>query len=443
MNTAVISQSETRSSVLPMVIIGLLFFIFGFVTWLNGALIPFLQTICELSAFEAMLVASAFYIAYTVMALPMAAIIERTGYKTGMALGLALVAVGALIFIPAAYSRMFGIFLLAQFVVGSGLTILQTASNPYVVKVGSPDTAAVRICIMGLLNKGAGIVAPLVFTALVMSGISGVSDAELAALAATAKDAKLDELAGQLVTPYIGMAILGFILAVAMMFAPLPDIEDEAIEGQEEMAVNLPALLKFPQLILGSIALFFYVGVEVIAGDAIGLLGKQAGLDTAVASVLTSYTMVFMVLGYLWGTVAIPRFISQQTALLISAVLGILFTIAVMTGSLESTVMSSATLAIFGLPEIPNAVYFVALLGFANAMCWPAIWPLALDGLGKFTSKGAALLIMGISGGAILPPLYGHFADTGDGQLAYAIAIPAYLFILFYALKGHKMRSWK
>ncbi|WP_226704928.1 sugar MFS transporter [Microbulbifer elongatus] len=443
MNTAVISQSETRSSVLPMTIIGLLFFIFGFVTWLNGALIPFLQTICELSAFQAMLVASAFYIAYTVMALPMAAIIERTGYKTGMALGLALVAVGALIFIPAAYSRMFGIFLLAQFVVGSGLTILQTASNPYVVRVGSADTAAVRICIMGLLNKGAGIVAPLVFAALVMSGISGVSDAELAALTTTAKDAKLDELAGQLVTPYIGMAILGLVLAVAMMFAPLPDIEDEVVEGQEEMAVNLPALMKFPQLILGSIALFFYVGVEVIAGDAIGLLGKQAGLDTAVASVLTSYTMVFMVLGYIWGTIAIPRFISQQTALLISALLGIVFTIAVMAGSMESTVMSSATLALFGLPEIPNAVYFVALLGFANAMCWPAIWPLALEGLGKFTSKGAALLIMGISGGAVLPPLYGHFADTGDGQLAYVISIPAYLFILFYALKGHKMRSWK
>ncbi|WP_231758054.1 sugar MFS transporter [Microbulbifer elongatus] len=443
MNTAVVSQGETRSSILPMTIIGLLFFIFGFVTWLNGALIPFLQTICELSAFQAMLVASAFYIAYTVMALPMAAIIERTGYKTGMALGLALVAVGALIFIPAAYSRMFGVFLLAQFVVGSGLTILQTASNPYVVRVGSPETAAVRICVMGLLNKGAGIVAPLVFAALVMSGISGISEAELSALTATAKDAKLDELAGQMVSPYIGMAVLGFVLAIAMMFAPLPDIEDEVVEGQEDMAVNLPALLKFPQLILGSIALFFYVGVEVIAGDAIGLLGKQAGLDTAVASVLTSYTMVFMVLGYIWGTIAIPRFISQQTALLISAVLGILFTVAVMTGSMESTVMSSATLALFGLPEIPNAVYFVALLGFANAMCWPAIWPLALEGLGKFTSKGAALLIMGISGGAVLPPLYGHFADTGDGQLAYVISIPAYLFILFYALKGHKMRSWK
>ena len=443
MNTAVIAQSETRSSVLPMIIIGLLFFIFGFVTWLNGALIPFLQTICDLSGFQAMLVASAFYIAYTVMALPMAAIIERTGYKTGMALGLALVGVGALIFIPAAYSRMFGIFLLAQFVVGSGLTILQTASNPYVVKLGSSETAAVRICIMGLLNKGAGIVAPIVFAVLVMSGISGISEAELSALTTTAKDAKLDELAGQLVSPYIGMALLGFVLAVAMMFAPLPDIEDEVIEGQEEAAVTLFGLKQFPQLVLGSIALFFYVGVEVIAGDAIGLLGKQAGLDTAAASMLTSYTMIFMVIGYLWGTVTIPRFISQQTALLVSAVLGLMFTGLVMTGSLDDSGLSAATLTVFGLPEIPNAVFFVALLGFANAMCWPAIWPLALEGLGRFTSKGAALLIMGISGGAILPPLYGHFADTGDGQAAYLIAIPAYLFILFYALKGHKMRSWK
>ena len=443
MNTAVISQSESRSSVLPMIIIGLLFFIFGFVTWLNGALIPFLQTICDLTAFEAMLVASAFYIAYTVMALPMAAIIERTGYKTGMALGLALVAVGALIFIPAAYSRMFGIFLLAQFVVGSGLTILQTASNPYVVKLGSADTAAVRISVMGLLNKGAGIVAPLVFTALVLSGISGISDAELAALGTAAKEAKLDELASQLVLPYIGMAIFGVVLAVAMMFAPLPDIEDEVIEGQEEVAITLPVLMKFPQLVLGSIALFFYVGVEVIAGDAIGLLGKQAGVDAITASKLTSYTMTFMVVGYIAGIIAIPRFITQQTALLVSALLGILFTVLVMTGSMESTVMSASTLALFGLPEIPNAVYFVALLGLANAMCWPAIWPLALDGLGKFTSKGAALLIMGISGGAILPPLYGHFADTGDGQAAYVIAIPAYLFILYYALKGHKLRNWK
>ncbi|WP_250458609.1 sugar MFS transporter [Microbulbifer litoralis] len=444
METAVIDEGRVgaKSSLVPMLIIGMLFFIFGFVTWLNGALIPYLQTVCSLTSFEAMLVASAFYIAYTVMALPMAAIIERTGYKAGMALGLALVGVGALIFIPAAYSRMFGVFLLAQFVVGSGLTILQTASNPYVVKLGAPETAAVRISIMGLLNKGAGIVAPLVFAALVLSGITGISDTELAVLSDAARDSKLAELAGQLVSPYVGMAILGFALAVAMMFVPLPDIEDEVIEGQEEVAVTLPVLLKFPQLILGSIALFFYVGVEVIAGDAIGLLGKQAGVGAATASKLTAYTMTFMVVGYVCGIAAIPRFISQQVALFISAVLGIVFTGLVMTGSLDSTALSAASLSHVGLPEVPNAVFFVALLGFANAMCWPAIWPLALDGLGKFTSKGAALLIMGISGGAILPPLYGHFADTGDGQAAYVIAIPAYLFIMFYALKGHKMRRW-
>ncbi|MEW5248153.1 sugar MFS transporter [Microbulbifer discodermiae] len=442
MMRAAVVESEISDSKLPMVIIGLLFFIFGFVTWLNGALIPFLQTICELSAFEAMLVASAFYIAYTVMALPMAAIIEKTGYKNGMALGLALVALGALVFIPAAYSRMFGIFLLAQFVVGSGLTILQTASNPYIVRLGSQETAAVRICIMGLLNKGAGIVAPIVFAVLVMSGISGISTVELDALSPLAKEAKLDELAGQLVSPYLGMALLGGILAVAMLFAPLPDIDEGVVEGQEGTTVTLGGLMKFPRLVLGSVALFFYVGMEVIAGDAIGLLGIQAGMDTADAAVLTSYTMIFMVLGYLYGTAVIPRLMSQQTALLISAILGILFTLLVMTGSLENTALSAASLSLLGLPEVPNAVFFVALLGFANAMCWPAIWPLALDGLGKFTSRGSALLIMGISGGAILPPLYGHFADTGDGQAAYLIAVPAYLFILFYAVKGHKMRSW-
>ncbi|TQV88465.1 sugar MFS transporter [Aliikangiella coralliicola] len=434
-------QSQT-SYLIPMAIIATLFFIFGFVTWLNGALIPFLQTICELNAFQAMLVASAFYIAYTVMALPMAAIIERTGYKKGMALGLLIIGAGALIFIPAAYSREFGIFLLGQFVVGSGLTILQTASNPYVIKLGPSESAAVRICVMGILNKAAGIVAPIVFTALVLTGISGISEAELTALSEIAKDDKLNQLAGQLVTPYIGMAIALSVLAVAMMFAPIPDIEDEPLEGQDDSQASLSGLLQFPQLILGAITLFLYVGVEVIAGDAIGLLGKQAGLDSNISTMLTSYTMIFMVIGYFFGTLAIPRLISQQTALCVSAILGIVFTISVMVGSLESTAFSAASISYFGLPEIPNGVFFVALLGFANAMVWPTIWPLALEGLGKYTSKGAALLIMGIAGGAVLPLLYGYLADTGDGQQAYVVSIPAYLFILFYGLKGSKMTSW-
>lgn len=435
------NNKPQTSYLIPMAIIAGLFFIFGFVTWLNGALIPFLKTICDLTSFEALLVVFAFYIAYVVMALPMAAIIERTGYKKGMALGLLMIAVGALIFIPAAYSRQFPIFLFALFVIGSGLTILQTASNPYVVRLGPSETAAVRICVMGLLNKLAGVVAPIVFTALVLSGISGVSEAELALLSDIARDAKLNELAGKLVVPYIGMAIVLSILAVALMFAPLPEIEEEVEEG-DTGEVTLSGVMKFPSLVLGAIALFFYVGVEVMAGDAIGLLGAQAGLATEVTTQLTSFTMIFMVLGYLYGTFAIPRFISQQTALMFSAVMGIAFTIMVMTGSMTDMGISTSTTSLFGLPDVPNAVFFVALLGFANSMVWPAIWPLALEGLGKYTSKGAALLIMGIAGGAILPPLYGHFADTGDGQAAYVVAIPAYAFILFYALKGHKIKSW-
>lgn len=432
-----------KSSVIPMAIIAGLFFVFGFVTWLNGALIPFLQVICNLTTFQAMLVASAFYAAYTVMALPVSYVIERTGYKNAMSLGLFIVAIGALFFIPAAYSRNFGIFLLAQFIVGSGLTVLQTASNPYVVKLGPVESAAVRISIMGLLNKGAGVVAPYVFTILVLAGIDGASKEELVLLSDSARDIKLDELAGQLVMPYIAMAIALILLGAAMFFAPIPDIADEVLDGQEGSDIRLSGVLQFPHLVLGAIALFFYVGVEVIAGDAIGLLGQQAGLSATVNSSLTSYTMIFMVLGYFFGVIAIPRYITQQAALLFSAVLGIIFTICVMTGSMNSMVMSASTFGMIGLPAFPNAVYFVALLGFANAMCWPTIWPLALHGLGRYTSKGAALLIMGIAGGAILPPIYGAFADAGDGQLAYAIAIPAYAFILFYALKGHKIRSWR
>ena len=442
MQTSTAAASRT-STFFPMAIIGGLFFIFGFVTWLNGALIPFLQTICDLTAFQAMLVASAFYAAYTVMALPMAYIIERTGYKNGMSLGLFIVAGGALLFIPAAFSREFMVFLLAQFVVGSGLTILQTASNPYVVKLGPSESAAVRISIMGFLNKFAGFVAPLVFTALVFSGINVASESELAALPQAARDARLDELAVQLVSPYVGMAIVLALLGAAMFFAPIPDIEDEILEGQEASDIRLGGVFQFPHLVLGALALFCYVGVEVLAGDAIGLLGRQAGLDAAVNSRLTSYTMIFMMIGYVVGVVAIPRLISQQTALLFSALLGLVFTVCVMTGSLTGTGMADATFGLLGFSVFPNAVYFVALLGFANAMCWPAIWPLALSELGRYTSKGAALLIMGIAGGAVLPAVYGLFADAGDGQLAFGISLPAYAFILFYALKGHRIRRWR
>ncbi|WP_426359299.1 sugar MFS transporter [Pseudocolwellia sp. HL-MZ19] len=431
------THQEKHRTFLPMLIIGILFFVFGFVTWLNGALIPFLQIVCDLSEIEAIFVASAFYIAFVLMALPMAWVLDKTGYKHAMVLGLIIMAVGSLLFIPAAYSKEFSIFLIAQFIVGTGLTILQTASNPYIVKIGPKETAAVRISIMGLLNKGAGFVAPIVFTALVLGDLSGVSAKSIAALPELERFAKIDQLASGLVQPYIGLAIALAVLAFSLKLSALPELN---LESEQEADNDSKSVFQFPQLILGVITLFFYVGVEVIAGDTIGLFGSQLGVANATS--LTSYTMAFMVVGYLAGLAFIPRFINQSQALLCSSILGIILCLSVVYSSHDNTAISSIFWGWSGLPLLPNTVAFVALLGFANALVWPAVWPLALDGLGKHTAKASALLIMGIAGGAVIPVIYGQISEYLGPQDAYWLLIPCYLFILFYALKGHKIRKW-
>jgi glucose/galactose transporter len=420
-----------------MLIIGILFFVFGFVTWLNGALIPFLQIVCDLSETQALFVASAFYIAFVFMALPMAWVLDKTGYKNAMVLGLLIMAFGSLLFIPAAYTREFYIFLIAQFIVGTGLTILQTASNPYIVKIGPQETAAVRISIMGLLNKGAGFIAPIVFTALVLGDLSDVSVKSIANLSDIERLQQIEQLASGLVQPYIGLAIALAILAFFLKLSSLPEL-DLSSESQTDEPTK--SILHYPQLILGVVTLFFYVGVEVIAGDTIGLLGSQLGVANSTS--LTSYTMVFMIIGYLLGLVVIPRFLTQSQALLSSSILGILVCLSVIYSNHDNTVISSVLWGWIGLPLLPNTIVLVALLGFANALVWPAVWPLALDGLGKHTAQASALLIMGIAGGAVLPLVYGKFSELLGLQDAYWMLIPCYLFILFYAYKGHKIRRW-
>ncbi|GMG86520.1 sugar MFS transporter [Biformimicrobium ophioploci] len=447
MNTAVIGkETGARSSLLPMAIIGTLFFIFGFVTWLNGSLIPFLKVLCDLTAFQAMFVTFAFYIAYTVMALPMSFILSRTGYRDGMAIGLGIMAVAALMFIPAAQTGHYALFLLALFALGAGLTILQTASNPYVVRVGPQESAATRIAIMGIINKGAGVLAPMVFTALVLSGIGDFTTESLEQLGAAEREARLDEVANRLVMPYIVMAGVLLALVGLVKFSNLPEI-DEKVEVPEgstalgQFISDVKAIWQYPQVVLGSLALFAYVGVEVIAGDTIGLYGEELGL-TNFAS-LTSYTMWFMVIGYLIGVVAIPRWISQQQALLGSAIAGSLCIAGILLGSNESTAIADTLWGWMGLTVVPDTIALVAIMGMAHALVWPAIWPLALEGLGRFTAQGSALLIMGIAGGAIIPLAFGKVAEVAaDTQVGYWVALPCYLFILFYALKGHKMRSW-
>ena len=416
---------QNRSSFIPMMIIGVLFFIFGFVTWLNGSLIPFLKVILDLNSFEALFVTFAFYIAYTVMALPMASLLEKTGYKNGMAIGLGVMAIGSLLFIPAALNASFPLFLTALFSLGTGLTILQTASNPYIVLVGPIESAAMRISIMGLINKSAGILAPIVFTVLIFSKMGptqNLSESELSALAT------------HLVTPYLLMAAILLGLIALVKFSSLPELEFEQDEYDNS------SIWKFPRVVLGAIALFFYVGVEVIAGDTIGLYAQNIGMLHATA--LTSYTMVFMVLSYLVGVVFIPKYLSQEKALIGSSLLGMFFILGVVFSSTTSYGLSDVLWGWSGIATLPNSITFVALLGLSNALVWPTIWPLALEGLGKHTAKGSALLIMAISGGAILPLLFAKVAElAGSMQEAYLVGILCYGVILLYALKGHNVKS--
>ncbi len=438
------NKTDHISGLVPLLLIGGLFFMFGFITWLNGSLIPFLQIACELNQVQAYLVTLAFYITYTLTALPMSAILFRTGYKNGLILGLFIMAVGSLMFIPAALLRMYSIFLAALFILGTGLTILQTAVNPYIVMIGPRETAAVRISIMGVLNKGAGVIAPLAFTALIFSDISQFDEARLALLEPAQRLIELQALSARLIEPYLMLAGLLLALAVYVWLSPLPEPANEEQEAADA-GDGKAGILHHPQLVLGVVTLFFYVGAEVIAGDTIGLFGKETGVSNY--SELTSYTMGFMVVGYILGILAIPRWLSQKTALMISAMLGIGLSLLLVNASAESSIIWNA---LFGsaeaspIPPIPDVVLYVALFGLSNAMVWPVIWPLALSGLNKKQiHTGSALLIMGIGGGAVLPLIYGAMAEyLQDLQRAYWIMLPCYLLILFYAVKGHNLRKW-
>jgi fucose permease len=442
-------QDPQSGYIVSIAIIGALFFIFGFVTWLNGSLIPFLQTACELTPFEASLVTLAFYIAYFVMALPSSFVLKRTGYKNGMGLGLLIMAAGALIFIPAAYSRMFGIFLTGLFIMGTGLALLQTASNPYITIIGPRESAAARISIMGICNKMAGLISPLILTALVMQGMDMFKEENLKLLSDVDRIAALNELAGRLITPYLVMAGVLVLLAVMIRFSPLPDtidIEDHEDESLKGFIRQIPASLKIPHLLLGVITLFVYVGVEVMAGDSISQFGRN--LELSYASSLTSYTMAFMVVGYILGIILIPKVISQSLALRASAILGALFAIgAIFSNPADNSFFATTFgwLNSFGLniPILPNPVFFIALLGLANALMWPAIWPLVLQDLGKYTKIASALLIMGIAGGALIPPTYIRLSMEIGYQQALWIMVPIYIFILYFATYGYKVRSKK
>jgi|TARA_B110000858_G_scaffold23418_1_gene23674 FHS family L-fucose permease-like MFS transporter len=438
MSNATQQSSTTKNNTLvPILIIAGLFFIFGFVTWINGALIPFMKTINELTDAQSYLVASASYISFVVMALPASYIINKVGYKKGMSLGLIIMAIGALLFIPAANARTYWMFLTAIFIQGAGMTLLQTASNPYITILGPIESAAKRIAIMGIANKVAGGLGSVIFGAILLSGIDGIKE-KLNIVDETEKESLLNTMADSVITPYIVMAIVLFLLGLLIRKAPLPNVEAAPIEVSESGEKAKTSIFQFPHLWLGVLALFLYVGVEVVAGDTIISYGISLNIPVEEAKFFTLFTLMAMVVTYALGVFLIPKYISQSFALKVSAILGIILSFCIVYTSGFTSVL------------------FVAALGIANALVWPAIWPLALTGLGKFTKTASALLIMAISGGAIIPPLYGALVDGKKEELiatginegsalaeaasfGYWILLPCYMVILYYAFWGHKV----
>lgn len=415
---------QASSNLIPMVIISVLFFIFGFVTWLNGILIPYLKIACQLTNFQAMFVAFAFYIAYFVMGLPSSWVLKKTGFKNGMMVGLWVMALGSLIFIPAAMARTYGLFLTGLFVMGTGLTILQTAVNPYVTILGPRESAAARISIMGICNKVAGAIAPLILAYYILNdGDTFVKS--LKEMDEATKTIALNGLAHRVIGPYAVMTVIFFLLGVGVRYSPLPEIE---AESDDEMELNgntaKTSIWQYPHLILGVLTLFFYVGAEVIAGDTIIRYGMSLGIEISKAKVFTSYTLISMTVAYILGIILIPKYLSQRTALQWCGILGIAFLLgAVFTSGITS-------------------VFFIAILGFANALVWPAIWPLAIHNLGKFIKTGSAMLIMAILGGALLPLLWGKLSDIYGSQLAYLVLLPSYLLFIYYSIWGYKKKNW-
>ena len=399
-----------------------------------------MKTINELTDAQSYLVASASYISFVVMALPASYILNKIGYKKGMSLGLIIMGIGALVFIPAAEARTYWVFLTGIFIQGLGMTILQTASNPYITILGPIESGAKRIAIMGIANKTAGALGSLIFGAILLSGIDETKE-KLAGATSEEKNILLDTMADSVFMPYIIMAIVLFVLGILIRKAPLPNVEADESETIIEGQTAKTSIFQFPNLWLGVLALFVYVGAEVIAGDTIIAYGISLGFTGEEAKYFTTYTLLAMVATYALGVFLIPKYVKQKTALIASAVLGIVFSFCI----LNTTGFIS--------------VLFVAGLGIANALVWPAIWPLTLDGLGKFTKTGSALLIMAISGGAIIPPLYGRIVDgikeglieNGFQEIdataiasteSYWILIPCYAIILLFAIWGHKIKSW-
>lgn len=414
-------MQNNKNLTFSMTVIGALFFVFGFVTWLNSILMPYLELTCNLNKFQASFVPFAFYIAYFVMAIPSSLVLKKTGFSNGMALGLIIMAIGAVLFIPAAMTRTYMIFLLALFIMGIGLSLLQTASNPYVTILGPVESAARRMSIMGICNKLAGIIGVLILANTLFSTTDGlVEQIKAMDLADPGREVLLQQLSNKVIVPYLIITAILIALVVFVKIAKLPEIQEDE-EGSDTAGTSRNSIFAYPYLWLGVLAIFFYVGAEVIAIDYLKTYGNSIGLPENVTNMLPAYALVALIIGYLLGIITVPKILSQRMALIIQLLLSIvLVVVALCTSGIVSVIA-------------------IICLSFAHAIMWPAIWPLSIHDLGKYTKLGSAFLIMAIAGGAILPLIYGKLSLAFTPQIAYSLLFVSYAYILFFATVGCKM----
>lgn len=431
-------KQTNRQFILSMFMLGALFFIFGLVSWVNSILVPYFKVACELETdVQSYLVTFAFYIAYLVMTIPASFLLTKVGFKRGVEIGLWILAAGALLFWPAALTRSYSMFLAALFTMGTALAILQTAANPFVTIIGPRESAARRISIMGICNKFAGVVSPLIFAAAVIRPQDKITmDAVQAGeLTGAAKEQALDAMIQGVILPYVILAVVLFVFGLVFYKSSIPDIDpnkDNKSEG--DAGADRKSILCYPYLVLGVLALFAHTGSQQISIATIIDYAGSMGIDMLEAKVFPSFTLACIMIGYLSGIICIPRFISQQKALVVCTVTGLILSALVL-------LTQNVWVEWFGM-NAKLSIWFLVLLGIPNSLIYAGIWPLAIKNLGKWTNLGSSILVMALCGNAFMTLSYGALADKVGLDKAYWLLIPCFAYMIYYALWGYKVEHW-
>ena len=431
-------KQTNRQFILSMFMLGALFFIFGLVSWVNSILVPYFKVACELETdVQSYLVTFAFYIAYLVMTIPASFLLTKVGFKRGVEIGLWILAAGALLFWPAALTRSYSMFLAALFTMGTALAILQTAANPFVTIIGPRESAARRISIMGICNKFAGVVSPLIFAAAVIRPQDKITmDAVQAGeLVGAAKEQALDAMIQGVILPYVILAVVLFVFGVVFYKSSIPDIDpnkDNKSEG--DSGADRKSILCYPYLVLGVLALFAHTGSQQISIATIIDYAGSMGIDMLEAKVFPSFTLACIMIGYLSGIICIPRFLSQQKALVVCTVTGLVLSFLVL-------LTQNVWVEWLGM-NAKLSIWFLVILGIPNSLIYAGIWPLAIKNLGKWTNLGSSILVMALCGNAVMTLSYGALADKVGLDKAYWLLIPCFAYMIYYALWGYKVEHW-